>query len=100
VKFLRAALISLLISLLVGLAIGTWIRLRLEAPVRYIGQSAEPVGSGAVGSGAVGSGAVGSGTVGSGTVGSGAEAADFGRANSSLNLAEARSKGVSACDAC
>jgi hypothetical protein len=39
VKLLRAVLISLLISLLVGLAIGTWIRLRLEAPVRYIGMS-------------------------------------------------------------
>ena len=38
-KLLRAVLISLLISLLVGLAIGTWIRLRLEAPVRYIGQN-------------------------------------------------------------
>ena len=37
-KLVRAVLISLLISLLVGLAIGTWIRLRLEAPVRYIGQ--------------------------------------------------------------
>ena len=40
-KLIRAALISLLISLLVGMAIGTWIRLKLEAPVRYIG-SAEP----------------------------------------------------------
>ena len=39
-KWLRAVLISLLISLLVGLAIGTWIRLQLEAPVRYIGQLA------------------------------------------------------------
>ena len=39
-KWLRAVLISLLISLLVGLAIGTWIRLKLEAPVRYIGQVA------------------------------------------------------------
>ncbi len=37
-RLLRTLLISLLISLLVGLAIGTWIRLRLEAPVRYIGQ--------------------------------------------------------------
>jgi hypothetical protein len=39
VKLLRVVLISLLISLLVGLAIGSWIRVRLEAPVRYIGQS-------------------------------------------------------------
>ena len=39
-KLLRAALISLLISLLVGLAIGTWLRLKLEAPVRYIGWTA------------------------------------------------------------
>ena len=36
-RLVRAVLISLLISLLVGLAIGTWIRLQLEAPVRYIG---------------------------------------------------------------
>ena len=42
-KLLRAALISLLISLLVGLAIGTWLRLQLEAPVRYIGWTAPAV---------------------------------------------------------
>ena len=41
-KLVRAVLISLLISLLVGLAIGTWIRLQLEAPVRYIGQLSDP----------------------------------------------------------
>ena len=38
-KLVRAVVISLLISLLAGLVIGTWIRLRLEAPVRYIGQN-------------------------------------------------------------
>jgi hypothetical protein len=38
-KLARAVLVYLLISLLVGLAIGTWIRLKLEAPVRYIGQT-------------------------------------------------------------
>ena len=38
-KLARAVLVSLLISLLVGLTIGTWIRLKLEAPVRYIGQA-------------------------------------------------------------
>ena len=42
-KLLRAVLISLLISLLVGLAIGTWLRLRLEAPVVYIGWIASEV---------------------------------------------------------
>lgn len=41
-KLARAVLVSLLISLLVGLTIGTWIRLKLEAPVRYIGQASGP----------------------------------------------------------
>jgi hypothetical protein len=36
-KILRAILIAILISLGVGLAIGTFIRLRLERPVYYIG---------------------------------------------------------------
>ena len=43
VKLVRTVLISLLISLLIGLAIGTWLRLQLEAPVRYIGGIAPPV---------------------------------------------------------
>ena len=36
-RILRGLLLALLVSLLVGLAVGTWIRLRLEQPVRYIG---------------------------------------------------------------
>ena len=36
-KWLRRVLLALLFSLLVGLAIGTWLRLRLEHPVYYIG---------------------------------------------------------------
>ena len=36
-KWLRRVLLALLLSLLVGLAIGTWLRLRLERPVYYIG---------------------------------------------------------------
>ena len=42
-KWLRRVLLALLLSLLVGLAIGTWLRLRLERPVYYIG-AAEPPG--------------------------------------------------------
>jgi hypothetical protein len=36
-KWLIRLLLALLFSLLVGLAIGTWLRLRLERPVYYIG---------------------------------------------------------------
>jgi hypothetical protein len=36
-KWLGRLLLALLFSLLVGLAIGTWLRLRLERPVYYIG---------------------------------------------------------------
>ena len=36
-KWLGRLLLALLLSLLVGLAIGTWLRLRLERPVYYIG---------------------------------------------------------------
>ena len=38
-KAVRMLLLALLLSLLLGLAIGTWIRLRLERPDRYIGRS-------------------------------------------------------------
>jgi hypothetical protein len=40
-KWLGRVLLALLLSLLVGLAIGTWLRLRLERPVYYIG-AADP----------------------------------------------------------
>jgi hypothetical protein len=33
--FLRSLLLALLFSLLLGLVIGTWLRLRMERPVRY-----------------------------------------------------------------
>lgn len=36
-RWLRTFLFAMLLSLLLGLAIGTWLRLRLERPVRYIG---------------------------------------------------------------
>ncbi len=36
-RLLRKLLLALLLSLGIGLLIGTWIRLRLERPVRYIG---------------------------------------------------------------
>lgn len=38
-KILRVILLALLFSLLVGFAIGTAIRLRLEKPVYYIGET-------------------------------------------------------------
>ena len=41
-KWLRRVLLALLLSLLVGLAIGTWLRLRLERPVYYIGAAERP----------------------------------------------------------
>ena len=40
-KWLWRMLLALLLSLLVGLAIGTWLRLRLERPVYYIGAAEE-----------------------------------------------------------
>lgn len=45
VKWLRAVLLALLASLLFGLAIGTWIRLRLERPTWYIGNTGDPTES-------------------------------------------------------
>ena len=41
-KWLGRLLLALLLSLLVGLAIGTWLRLRLERPVYYIGAADTP----------------------------------------------------------
>ena len=38
-KAIRAILFALLMSLLFGLAVGTWLRLQLEQPVRYLGMS-------------------------------------------------------------
>jgi hypothetical protein len=35
--FVRRVLLALLLSLLLGFAIGTWLRMRMEAPRRYIG---------------------------------------------------------------
>jgi hypothetical protein len=40
VRWLKRMLLALLFSLLVGFAIGTWLRLRLEEPVVYIGSAA------------------------------------------------------------
>jgi len=45
-KWLGRVLLALLLSLLVGLAIGTWLRLRLERPVYYIGAADTPAGDG------------------------------------------------------
>lgn len=45
-KWLGRLLIALLVSLLLGLAIGTWLRLRLERPVYYIGESGRSVPAG------------------------------------------------------
>jgi len=45
VKWLRAILLALLASLLFGLAVGTWIRLRLERPTWYIGNTRDPMDS-------------------------------------------------------
>ena len=42
-KLLGRLLLALLLSLIVGLAIGTVLRLRMEAPVEYIG-ALEPLG--------------------------------------------------------
>jgi hypothetical protein len=42
---LRVLWLALLLALLTGLAIGTWLRLRLERPERYIGGPAAPAGS-------------------------------------------------------
>jgi hypothetical protein len=42
-KWLGRLLLALLLSLLVGLAIGTWLRLRLERPVYYIGAAETPL---------------------------------------------------------
>ena len=36
-RLLRTLLVAMLLSLAVGLAIGTWLRMRLEQPVQYIG---------------------------------------------------------------
>ena len=36
-KVIRSILFALLMSLLFGLAVGTWLRLQLEQPVRYLG---------------------------------------------------------------
>ena len=38
-KTLRAILLALLASLIVGLVIGTWLRIQMERPVRYIGSA-------------------------------------------------------------
>jgi hypothetical protein len=37
--WLRRLLLALLVSLLVGFAVGTWLRMRLERPVRYLGSA-------------------------------------------------------------
>lgn len=41
-KWLGRLGLALLFSLLVGLAIGTWLRLRLERPIYYIGAADGP----------------------------------------------------------
>jgi hypothetical protein len=41
-KWLGRLGLALLLSLLLGLAIGTWLRLRLERPVYYIGAISPP----------------------------------------------------------
>ena len=45
-RWLRRFFLALLLSMLVGLAIGTWLRLRMERPVRYIGASLPCAGLG------------------------------------------------------
>ncbi len=39
---LRTLLLALAIAFLVGLLIGTWLRIQLERPVRYIGAAGSP----------------------------------------------------------
>jgi hypothetical protein len=39
VRMLKRVLLALLFSLLLGFAIGTWLRLRLERPVVYMGSA-------------------------------------------------------------
>jgi hypothetical protein len=39
VRMLKRVLLALLFSLLLGFAIGTWLRIRLERPVVYIGSA-------------------------------------------------------------
>ena len=38
-RILKRVLLALLFSLLLGFAIGTWLRIRLEKPVVYIGSA-------------------------------------------------------------